>query len=215
MKVSGTDLRQRLATGVVREANGDVYVSNIPMVNQGPKGYCVPATFERAMRTMGIEADMYLLAMVGGTSAGGGTSVELLLKNVRTQVYVKGRRTKDEAVKTLHIRDIKRYIDEGVPVMWPMLSVEEYNKTADENTGKRKEVKDWAAYAREVAAQADSVASGAKPDSNHHLCMIIGYNEATGELAVSDSWGPRFERRWVAVKIANWVSQGNLFLILP
>jgi hypothetical protein len=215
VKVSGTDLRQRLATGVVREANGDVYVSNIPMVNQGPKGYCVPATFERAMRTMGIEADMYLLAMVGGTSAGGGTSVELLLKNVRTQVYVKGRRTKDEAVKTLHIRDIKRYIDEGVPVMWPMLSVEEYNKTADENTSKRKEVKDWAAYAQEIAAQADSVASGAKPDSNHHLCMIIGYNEATGELAVSDSWGPRFERRWVPVKIANWVSQGNLFLILP
>jgi hypothetical protein len=35
------------------------------MVDQGPKGYCVPATFERAMRTMGIDADMYLLAMVG------------------------------------------------------------------------------------------------------------------------------------------------------
>ena len=38
------------------------------MVNQGPKGYCVPATFERVLRTMGIESDMYLLAMLGGTS---------------------------------------------------------------------------------------------------------------------------------------------------
>jgi len=214
-KVSGTDLRQRLASGVAREPNGDVYIRDIPMVNQGPKGYCVPATFERAMRTMGIEADMYLLAMVGGTSAGGGTSVEQLLQNVRSQVYAKGRRTKDEAVKTLRIRDVKRYIDEGVPVMWPMLSVDEYNKLADENTGKRKDVKDWAAYAREIAGGADSVAGGAKPTSNHHLCMIIGYNEATGEFAVSDSWGPQFERRWVPVKVANWASQGNLFMILP
>lgn len=215
VKVNGTDLRQRLVSGVAREPNGDVYIRDIPMVNQGPKGYCVPATFERAMRTMGIEADMYLLAMVGGTGAGGGTSVEQLLQNVRTQVYAKGRRTKDEAVKTLHIRDVKRYIDEGVPVMWPMLSVDEYNKTADENTAKRKETKDWAAYAKEVAANADGVAGGAKPGANHHLCMIIGYNEATAELAVSDSWGPEFERRWVPVKVANWASQGNLFLILP
>jgi len=214
-RVKGTDLRQRLVSSVAREPNGDVFIRDIPMVNQGPKGYCVPATFERAMRTMGIEADMYLLAMVGGTSAGGGTSVEQLLQNVRSQVYAKGRRTKDEPVKTLRIRDIKRYIDEGVPVMWTLMSVEDYNKTADENTEKRRNVKDWPAYTRDIASKAETVSSAGKPDSNHHICMITGYNEATGELAVSDSWGPQFERRWVPVKVANWASQGNLFLILP
>jgi len=36
--------------------------------------------------------------------------------------------------------------------------------------------------------------------------MIIGYNEATNELAVSDSWGPRYEIRWVHTDIANAVS---------
>ena len=45
--------------------------------------------------------------------------------------------------------------------------------------------------------------------------MIVGYNEATNELAVSDSWGPSFERRWVPVPVANWASQGGLFMILP
>jgi hypothetical protein len=45
--------------------------------------------------------------------------------------------------------------------------------------------------------------------------MIIGYNETTQEIAVSDSWGARFERRWVPVAVADWVSTGNIFMILP
>jgi hypothetical protein len=45
--------------------------------------------------------------------------------------------------------------------------------------------------------------------------MIIGYNEATNEFVVSDSWGSSYERRWVPVKVANWASQGSIFMILP
>jgi hypothetical protein len=214
-QMKGELLKKRLAESVVRDPNGDVYLGQIPMVNQGPKGYCVPATFERAMRTMGIETDMYLLAMIGGTAAGGGTSVDRLLESVRSSVYRKGRRTKDESVKELRIRDVKRYIDDGVPVMWTMKSVEDYNKTANENTAKRKNVSDWTAYAQEIAAKAEKIAAKEQPDENHHICMIIGYNEATGEFMVSDSWGPSYERRWVPVKIANWASQGSIFMILP
>lgn len=214
-RVKGSDLRDRLRESVVREDNGDVYLSQIPMVNQGPKGYCVPATFERAMRTMGIESDMYLLAMIGESSMGGGTSVEKLLGNVRSAVYRKGRRTKDDSPRELRIRDVKRYIDDGIPVMWTMLSVPEYNKIANENTAKRKSLTDWSAYAREIAEAAKVTAKQDKPEDAHHICMIIGYNEATDEFAVSDSWGPSYERRWVPVPVADWASQGKLFMILP
>lgn len=86
------DVKKRLLDSLVKKPNGDVYLSEIPMVDQGPKGYCVPATFERTMRTMGLDADMYLLAMVGQSQAGGGTSVELLVENLRHQVFAKGRR---------------------------------------------------------------------------------------------------------------------------
>jgi hypothetical protein len=214
-QMKGDLLKKRLAGSVVHDPNGDVYLSQIPMVDQGPKGYCVPATFERAMRTMGIETDMYLLAMLGGTAAGGGTSVERLLESVRSSVYRKGRRTKDDNVRELRIRDVKRYIDEGIPVMWTMKSVEGYNKTANENTAKRKNVTDWPAYTLEIAAKAEEITAGEQPDENHHICMIIGYNETTGELVVSDSWGPSYERRWVPVKVASWASQGSIFMILP
>jgi len=213
--MKGDLLRKRLKASLVKSDNGDVYVTQIPMVDQGPKGYCVPATFERALRTMGIDADMYMLAMLGGTAAGGGTSVEHLLANVRSLVFAKGRRTKDEPMKELRIREVKRYIDDGVPVMWTMHAVDEYAKAANEGTSTRSHVSDWKSYAADILTKANEIAKLPKPDKNGHCCMIIGYNEKTEEFAVSDSWGPSFERRWVPVKVANWASSGSIFLILP
>lgn len=215
VRVSNADVKARLISSIVKSDNGDVYLTEIPMVDQGPKGYCVPATFERAMRTMGLEADMYLLAMVGESGAGGGTSVAKLLENVRSQVYRKGRRTKDDTLKRLRIRDVKRYIDQGIPVMWTMCSVEIYNKIADDNTSTRKGVSDWKEYSTQIAAAATELAATEKPADNRHICMIIGYNETTQEIAVSDSWGQRFELRWVPVPVADWASTGGIFMILP
>lgn len=209
------EVKQRLASSVVRKPNGDVFITEIPMVDQGPKGYCVPATFERVMRTMGLEADMYLLAMVGQSGMGGGTSVELLLDNLRYQVRSKGRRVKEDDIKELRIRDVKRYIDEGIPVMWRICSMEAYNEAADKNTAERAKVTDWQAHAEKVATDYTALIESPKPDSNYHLCMIIGYNEATQELAVSDSWGARFELRWVPLSVANWANNGSLVMILP
>lgn len=209
------DVKKRLLDSIVKADNGDVSISQIPMVDQGPKGYCVPATFERAMRTMGLEADMYLLAMVGQSQAGGGTSVELLLDNVRHQVLSKGRRIKDEPLSELRIRDVKRYIDQGIPIMWRLCSMSAYNEVADKNTATRKSVTDWKTYATEIATASAGFAKMDKPEAQYHLCMIIGYNEATQEIAVSDSWGPSFERRWVPISVANWASNGGIFMILP
>ncbi|MFK7852432.1 MAG: C39 family peptidase [Akkermansiaceae bacterium] len=212
-RMRDSDLKERLIANVKTEENGDVYITEIPMVNQGPKGYCVPATFERAMRTMGIDADMYLLAMIGNSSAGGGTSVSVLLDNVKSAVYRKGRRTKDERIKSLKIRDVKREIDKGIPLMWTMYSVDIYNDMADKNTSER--VSGSSSFREKITEEAAEIADLPKPDSNRHVCMIIGYNEKTQEVAVSDSWGKRFELRWVPLEVADWASSGRLFMILP
>ena len=134
---------------------------------------------------------------------------------VRSEVYQRGRRTKDIPVKDLRIREVKRYLDDGIPVMWTMDSVDDYNHLADANTDVRRKTTDWQAYAASIAAAAETLRRKPKPETKHHLCMIVGYNEQTDELAVSDSWGPKFERRWVPTKVAAWASQGGLFLILP
>jgi hypothetical protein len=43
--------------------------------------------------------------------------------------------------------------------------------------------------------------------------LITGYNQATGEIAVSDSWGSAYNERWISAKQAEQVSQGHLYLI--
>jgi len=212
--VKDSDLKKLLAKNVIHKENGDTYIKNIPMVNQGPKGYCAPATFERAMRYMLIPADMYLLA-TAATKPGGGTNTGLLADSCKRIVRSKARRIKDlNLKKDLKIKKIKKFIDKGVPVLWQMRSLENYNQIANRRTKQRAAIQDFKKWAEDIAEEAKQVAPSLKNnDSNHHICMIIGYNEKTNELAVSDSWGPNYELRWVHLDIAKAVTSAGGFVI--
>lgn len=209
-RVPDAVIRERARSFVEQRENGDVVVTNIPMVDQGPKGYCVPATAERVMRYLGIPADMYLLAMAGETQAGGGTSVDLLLSNIGSDIKRKGRSFKIEPGE-LKLRDIKRSIDDGIPIMWAMFSTEQFNDTASERTKMRKS-EPWDAYLEHVTAAAAE--SALSPDRNRgHVVIIIGYNETTNEIAFSDSWGERYLERWITIPEAEQVSQNRFYII--
>ena len=213
-RISDEVMKKRLAGNVAKKDNGDVVIENIPMVNQGPKGYCVPATFERAMRYQGIPADMYLLAVAGGTRPGGGTNTQRLFEEVESIVRRKGRRPDDVRVDPLRMRTLKRYIDEGVPIMWQMCSLKKYNSIANQRTRERQGITDWAAYGTRIAEEAKANADEMKAiKDNFHVCMMIGYNEATNEVAVSDSWGANYAIRWVHIDEAAAVVNGRGFAI--
>ncbi len=214
-RVQDSILVSRLASCVKKEANGDVLITNIPMVDQGPKGYCVPATFERAMRHMSIDADMYLLAMAGNTSSGGGTNPIRLIETIKTQIHAKGRRTRDIECEKLELKDVKKLIDEGVPVMWTLYSNPLFNEIANERSKQRKETKDWSKWKLELDGKYFSNIEKLKIPIGPHINMIIGYNEKTNEVAISDSWGSEYEVRWVRFEEANAVNLGLMFAILP
>ena len=211
--INDAAVKERIQHAIAKDENGDVYLTDIPMVDQGPKGYCVPATFERAMRFMGLEADMYLLAMLGKTKAGGGTSVRSIVTEIQSLVRRKGARVKEEEVKKLSVRYVKSKIDKGIPILWTMSSGEHYSAPTNANTKLRKEG-DRAAHLVWLAEQEEAYSKKKKPETNH-VCMIIGYNEETNELAVSDSWGERFNIRWTPLSVANWVNYGQLITIQP
>ncbi|MDD3118212.1 MAG: hypothetical protein PHQ27_03455 [Victivallales bacterium] len=61
------DLRLNLK----KSSDGDVVIENIPMVDQGRKGYCVVATAERVLRYYGERIDQHVLAQVSDTSCYG------------------------------------------------------------------------------------------------------------------------------------------------
>lgn len=212
-RVSDGEIKVRLKNSVTSEANGDVFIKNIPMVDQGPKGYCAPATFERAMRHAGVPADMYLLATLA-TTGGGGTNTAKLYEEVAFTTRSKGGRTARKIdLRSLAPNKIKRYIDKGVPILWQMCSLSGYNQIANSRTRARRGVKDWADYTTKIASAAKANAETLQEKGNYHICMIIGYNEATNEVAVSDSWGKNYTIRWIHVDEAEAVSNKNGFVI--
>lgn len=211
-RTSDATIRERARANTESKENGDVVISNIPMVDQGPKGYCVPATAERCMRYLGIPADMYLLAMAGQTQMGGGTSVDLLLQEVGRDIKRKGRSLDTFNEDEMEIRKIAKYIDDGIPVMWTLFSTKEFNQIANERTKERADVTDWAEWTTKMEQVADE-AELEKNSSTGHVVIIIGYNKETGEIAFSDSWGERYLERWITAEEAGQVSQGRFYVI--
>ena len=183
------------------------------MVDQGPKGYCAPATFERAMRYMKVPADMYVLATLA-TQEGGGTNMRLLTEKAKNIIRSKARRIKDFDSEEISMKSIKRYVDKGVPVLWVMRSLSEYNAIVNANTKQRKDKTNSAEWG-ELLNSYDKASLNAlrEQKENYHICMIIGYNETTNELAVSDSWGPAHRLRWAHIDLIHAVSESGSFVI--
>ena len=198
-------IRKRVLANIEKRENGDVVIGDIPMVDQGPKGYCAPATVERAMRHLGLSADMYVLANAGGTKMGGGTSMLALFDGVGRYIKRKGR-SFDQWQGEMKIKELAKYIDKGEPVIWGLFSTEAFNDTANKRSEERKANTDWAAWKTKVTEAA--AATALEPDKETaHVVLIIGYNKDTNEIAFSDSWGERYKERWITVPEAERVSQ--------
>jgi hypothetical protein len=205
-RIPDGEIRRRIADRVERRPNGDVVLKDMPMVNQGPKGYCVPATWERVMRYMGVPADMYVLAMAGQTGKGGGTSCDAIAAGARQAIIFSGRSIENISLRIDPV-SVARYIDRGLPIMWAMFSTSEFNKAANSRRKARAEMCDPDAWKKQLGEARRAARRFRLERETGHVCMIIGYNKQTGEIAVSDSWGPEYAERWVTPEEASAVSQ--------
>lgn len=67
-----------LSEQVKQDAAGSRYLE-IPMVDQGGKGYCVAATVERILRYYGSDIDQHVIAQLAASDANAGTSFEAMV----------------------------------------------------------------------------------------------------------------------------------------
>jgi hypothetical protein len=199
-----------IAGRVIHRPNGDVIITDMPMVDQGDKGYCVPATYERVLRYYGLSADMNLLAMAGHTQAGGGTSVSSIAMAAYGYVREAGGKI-ISGISGSKITDIQPYIDKGEPVLWALYSSEELNNRLGERMSQRAEVTDSMAAKEWNQKALPTARKNAKtlPKKEGHVCLIIGYNHDTHEIAISDSWGPEYIERWLTEEEAQAVNLGE------
>lgn len=208
-----TEFKRKLAGRLEKRDNGDVIIKEIPMVDQGPKGYCVPATWERYLRFMDIPADMYVLAMAAGTKVGGGTYSGALDESADR--LAKRHKKKVEPIKSkVTMKNITRQIDDGLPIMWTCY----INRTQDRDVSQRtraregRSAEEWNEELEEVRADVEDLSVNRE---GGHMRMIIGYNENTNEIAITDSWGKGYNERWMTIEEAEKIHKRVMKVIKP
>jgi hypothetical protein len=107
-----------LPARLVRDPDGGERLPNIPMVDQGRKGYCVTAATERILRYYGVEVDQNELAQIADADAARGTNPEVMLdalkrlaSRFRIQVMTEYRMTYSDFVR--EINDYNRVARNG------------------------------------------------------------------------------------------------------
>lgn len=200
---------------IERNEAGDVWIANVPMVDQGPKGYCATATAERVMRYFGQEVDQHQIAQMANSSAQGGTGMDEFKKALESI----GRQF-EYSLNTHLFMDFRGF----------QRMVDQYNRTARQERKPEIQLATSGTifidqvYARMNAETLVASQAGRRADLNRfeervrkyvdggapliwgvmlglvpeqglpqsaggHLRLIIGYNVRTREVLYTDSWG--------------------------
>ena len=191
--------RMELVQRVTKKPDGDVYISGVPMVDQGQKGYCVAASCQRLFEYMRIPCDQHEMAKLVGVDAESGASIVTMQKSLAridgafnvtfkalvnpAQFYApNGRRRVSEKAYFSLIRD---HVDKGVPLLWGLV------------LGEKPEDPPLSRQMR-----------------GGHMRMVIGYNLAKNQVLFTDSWGAGHELKRMALLDAYDVTLG-LYSMAP
>ncbi len=211
-----------LLANVTKDPAGDVFLKNVPMVDQGPKGYCAVATAERVFRYYGMPVDQHEMAQVANTGAGGGTNPDAMLKALtalqgRLQVHVRAISKWDYAEFNKMITDYNREAKRNKKKEINLAGMHTidigaiYGLMDPVSLKEAKTVKktgDFEKFKRAVAEKIDrgipvmwGVELGLYPEAEipqargGHMRLIIGYNNKTNEIIYSDSWGEKHAKK--------------------
>ncbi len=233
-----------LSKNVTRAVNGDVYIPNVPMVDQGDKGYCAVASCQRVLNYMGLAMDANELADVTNNRAsGGGTNpyaFEIALDRVEEKLKLNFRKLIKWDWKDFDrtCRDYNTVAKKMGRKMFASDELWEGNmgwlyQNFDPEVLKTVRAKNQDA-AKFPASVKDSINRGVpllwalqlgvykeEPKtpqaSGGHMRLIIGYNvkdPAKPQVIFSDSWGAGHEVKRIDMNEAFTVTQG-LYVMEP
>lgn len=105
----------QLRGNVAITEDGDRYVSNIPMISQGDKGYCAAATLARVLSYYGYPVDMHAVAKLAETERYG-TTRENAIRSMRRVCSSTPFRMKE--LRDTDRESIFTVIERGLPIIW-------------------------------------------------------------------------------------------------
>jgi len=224
---------------VKREPNGDVYVSEIPMVNQGQKGYCAAAVMERVLRYFGRNMDQHELAQMANTSSKGTTSdgmstaLQRMAEELRVNLNVHQRFSFADFEKL--IADYNRLAKtarkpEIIVKKHGEIKLAEIYEKMDTALLRQARLRRDAGKQQFKAAINKYVNTGCPlvwtvfvgkvtetppiDGQGGHMRLIIGFNDRKDEVLYSDTWGARHELKRMPLTDA-WTITFDLFTVEP
>jgi hypothetical protein len=220
-------------------ATGDVWLADIPMVDQGDKGYCVVASAERVMRYYGTDVDANELAQIANSDSAGGTSVRAIrdsMKKLAARLKIRVRQHESLEVRELldmvkdYNRVAKRAGEAEIPdpeTFYDIGDIYDHMKGPVLTEARARNKTGLGRFQREVQGYIDagipllwSVQLGIIPEpgipqsAGGHMRLIVGYNTKTQEIIFSDSWGAGHERKRMKTDAA-WAITTGLMTVEP
>lgn len=226
--------RKELKGSIKKEADGTVWLEGVNMVDQGQKGYCVPATLARVFAFYGMDGvDQHALAALCDSSADGGTSsnsMEAAMAAICKKFPVKLITLED--YQTIVMSLIEPYNKlaqkkgkQPMSMMQPPFDVADPELLLQVRAGKKSQVKKWlGAIKKHIDAGSPvlwSVTLGiykeeiAVPQTRGgHMRLIIGYNMKEQTVIYSDSWGAGHEKKTISAAEAAAMTSGRYVIKL-
>ena len=224
----------------VERIGEDVKLKDLPMVDQGEKGYCVVASVERVMRYYGATVDQHELAQIADSDANKGTSTGAMLASLRRLTARLG--IKVRSLYEWNVRDFLKMIDDynratkrgklapEIDLPTSAADAEAFFLQVKPDIYKEVRMKstaDFGRFQREIQRNIDeglpllwSVRLGLVKEANApqaaggHMRIIIGYNKTTNEVLYSDSWGNGHEEKRMPLDDA-WTITNGLSSLQP
>lgn len=232
--------RGDLKRNVVRSDEGDVVIRGIPMVDQGPKGYCAVATAERVFRYYGLETDQHEMAQLASSSAAGGTGQGMMYEALKKasngvqlrvfdiikfdgkdfvdwiEAYNREAKKQGNDSSTLNLGRMR-----GLDQIYASLDPEIYREVKATRgnffEGFEKDVMD---HIDEGIPLMWGVYLGMFPEKDipqargGHMRLIIGYNRREKSIVYTDSWGAGHEAKQMPMDRAFAMTTG-LYTVEP
>ena len=228
-----------LRSRIQNKPNGDKLLPDVPMVDQGQKGYCAAAITERVLRYYGRDFDQHQVAQIAGSTAQGGTrSVDLVsaISRFAGTMELNFRKLVDLDIDRI-LRLIKDYnraaskkklppfehdqmIDVGM--MFQQMDPDTLQKVRTSNSARTQK---FFTHIEEYIGKGVPLIWGVqlglvdeRPElpqaAGGHMRLIIGCNPRTREILYSDSWGSEHALKRMSLDDA-WTITTGLYVMLP
>jgi len=230
--------RSTLRSNVQREDNGDVFIANFPMIDQGAKGYCAVASIARVAAYYGLSADQHEIAQLANTTHLGTSPEEMEQAfkvivgklNIRTTQHYELSQRQFEADVRAYNQEAKKQGKEEfraprghvlIPgAVWARMDPGIFAEIKGRQSGCKRFMSKVQEYVNQGIPLAWCLRLGMFPEKGipqeggGHMRLIIGYNNETQEIIYTDSWGRGHEFKKMPVNQA-FATSISLYTMAP